>query len=63
MDDYLKRLTANQIADLIKDRIDRYLGREFSYTVKDLTTPNINTSGEKISFKVEIRDNIKPKGR
>jgi len=59
MNDYLKSLSATQIEHLIKERFDEYLNEEFSYTIKDLTTPNINTSGEKISFKVEIRDNNK----
>lgn len=58
MDDYLKSLSSTQIEHLIKDRIDEYLGKEFSYTVEDLTTPNINTTGERISFKVEIKDDV-----
>lgn len=56
MDDYLKSLSATQIKRLIKENIDEYLGREFTYTIKDLTTPNVNTPGKKISFKVEIKD-------
>lgn len=55
MPDYLKTLSANQIEHLIKERFDKYLGREFSYTVKDLNTPNANTKGDKITFEVEIR--------
>ena len=56
MPDYLKTLSADQLEHLIKDKIDHYLGREFACTVKDLNTPNANTTGEKISFKVEIRN-------
>ncbi len=55
MPDYLKTLSPNQIEHLIKEKIDAYLGREFIYTVKDLSTPNVNTEGDKISFTVEIR--------
>jgi type IV secretory pathway VirB6-like protein len=53
---YLKTLSTNKIEDVIKERIDQYLGREFTYTVKDLNTPNVNTEGNKITFSVEIRD-------
>ena len=56
MPDYLKTLSANQIEHLMKERFDKYLNREFTYTVKDLNTPNANTTGEKISFRVEIRN-------
>ena len=56
MPDYLKTLSAEQIEHLIKEKIDEYLGREFDYTVKDLNTPNINTTGDKITFQVEIRN-------
>jgi hypothetical protein len=55
MPDYLKTLSHNQIEHLIKKSVDEYLGREFTYTVKDLNTPNVNTTGEKITFRVEIR--------
>lgn len=56
MPDYLKTLSVNQIEHLIKERFDKYLGREFTYTVKDLNTPNVNTEGDKITFTVEIRN-------
>lgn len=56
MGDYLKSLSSSQLEKLIKERIDKYLNQEFSYTVKDLNTPNINTKGNKITFKVEIRE-------
>ena len=56
MPDYLKSLSADQIEHLIKERFDKYLDREFNYTVKDLNTPNANTKGDKITFRVEIRN-------
>lgn len=56
MHDFLKTLSSNQIEHLIKDRFDEYLGREFSYTIKNLNTPNVNTKGDRITFEVEIRD-------
>lgn len=56
MPDYLKTLSANQIEHLMKERFDKYLGREFIYTVKNLNTPNANTKGDKITFEVEIRN-------
>lgn len=56
MPDYLKSLSADQIEHIIKKGIDGYLGSEFNYTVKDLNTPNVNTEGDRITFKVEIRD-------
>lgn len=55
MPDYLKTLSHNQIEHLIKESLDKYLGRECTYTVKDLNTPNANTAGDKITFRVEIR--------
>jgi len=55
MPDYLKTLSANQIEHLMKERFDKYLGRECTYTVKGLNTPNVNTEGDKITFEVEIR--------
>lgn len=58
MPDYLKSLSANQIEHLIKKSIDKYLNREFNYTVKDLNTPNANTKGDKITFRVEIRNEV-----
>lgn len=58
MGDYLKSLSSSQIEHLIKERIDEYMGKEFSYEVEGLTTPNVNTSGERISFNVEIKDNV-----
>ena len=56
MNDYLKTLSAEQIEYLMKKSIDEYLGEDLSYTVKDLNTPNANTKGDKITFRVEIRD-------
>jgi ABC-type transporter MlaC component len=56
MPDYLKTLSADQIEHLMKGRFDEYLGREFTYTVKDLNTPNVNTKGNKLTFRVEIRN-------
>jgi len=59
MSDYLKTLSSDQIGHLIKKGIDKYLGGEFVYTIKDLNTPNVNTEGDKITFRVEIRDDSK----
>lgn len=56
MYDYLKTLSAEQLEYLIKKGVDDYLGGEFTYNVKDMNTPNINTKGDKITFEVEIRD-------
>ena len=56
MPDYLKTLSKEQIEHLMKKSFDEYLNREFNYTVKDLNTPNANTTGDKISFRVEIRN-------
>lgn len=56
MSDYLKTLSANQLEHLIKEKIDDYLSGDFIYTVKDLNTPNANTKGDKIVFKIEIRE-------
>lgn len=56
MNDYLKTLSAEQIEHLIKKSVDDYLGEDLLYTVKDLNTPNANTKGDKITFRVEIRD-------
>lgn len=56
MPDYLKTLSKEQIEHLMKERFDKYLDREFTYTVKDLNTPNANTKGDKLTFRVEIRN-------
>lgn len=56
MGDYLKSLSASQLKKLIGNRIDQYLDAEFDYTIKNLTTPNVNTEGKKIYFEVEIRE-------
>jgi hypothetical protein len=56
MNDYLKTLSAEQLEHLIKKGVDQYLGEDLRYTVKDLNTPNVNTKGDKITFRVEIRD-------
>ncbi|MDZ7716805.1 MAG: hypothetical protein U5J95_11390 [Balneolaceae bacterium] len=51
---FLKTLSKNQIKHLIKKSIDKYLGKEFDYTVKHFNTPNVNTTGDRLSFKVEV---------
>ncbi|MFH5833390.1 hypothetical protein ACG2F4_15700 [Halalkalibaculum sp. DA3122] len=56
MSEYLKTLSADQLEHLIKEKIDDYLGGNFTCTVKDLNTPNVNTEGDKITFVVELRD-------
>lgn len=50
----LKNLSANQLEHLIKRSIDKYNGEEYLYTVKDLNSPNVNSTEEKLTFKVEI---------
>jgi len=51
----LKPLSANQLEYLIQKAIHNYNGEEYEYTVKDLSSPNVNSTEEKITFKVEIR--------
>ncbi|SMO86339.1 hypothetical protein SAMN06265218_11842 [Fodinibius sediminis] len=50
----LKNLSANQLEHLIKRSIDEYNGENYLYTVKDLNSPNVNSTEEKLTFKVEI---------
>lgn len=52
MNNYLKTLSAKQLEDLIKSKIDGYLNEEYDYTVRELN----NSKGAKISFKIDIRD-------
>lgn len=55
MCDQLKTLSANQLEHLIKKAIDNYHGEDYKYTIKDLDSPNVNSTEKKLSFKVEIR--------
>lgn len=50
----LKNLSANQLEHLIKKAIGSYNGEEYLYTIKDLNSPNANSTEEKLTFKVEI---------
>lgn len=54
MSDKLKNLSANQLEHLIKKSISEYNGEDYLYTVKDLNSPNVNSTEEKLTFKVEI---------
>lgn len=54
MCDQLKTLSANQLQYLIKKAIDSYHGEDYMYIVKDLDSPNVNSTEDKLSFKVEI---------
>jgi len=51
----LKPLSANQLEYLIQKAIHNYNGEEYEYTIKDLNSPNVNSTEEKLTFKVEIR--------
>lgn len=51
----LKTLSTNQLEQLIKKSIDNYHNEDYDYTIKDLNSPNVNSTEKKISFKVEIR--------
>ncbi|NGP75110.1 hypothetical protein G3570_00580 [Balneolaceae bacterium YR4-1] len=51
----LKTLSANQLEHLIQEAIYNYNGEEYAYTVKNLNSPNVNTTEEILTFKVEIR--------
>lgn len=50
----LKNLSENQLEHLIKRSIDEYNGEDYLYTVKDLNSPNVNSTEEKLTFKVQI---------
>lgn len=50
----LKNLSANQLEYLIRRSIDEYNEEDYIYTVKDLNSPNVNSTEEKLTFKVEI---------
>ncbi|MDR8390706.1 cut8/STS1 family protein [Aliifodinibius sp. S!AR15-10] len=51
----LKTLSDNQLEHLIKNAIDEYHGEDYSYTIKDLSSPDVNSTEQKLTFKVEIR--------
>ncbi len=55
MCEQLKTLSANQLEHLIKKTIDGYLDEEYRYTIKDLNSPNVNSTEQKLTFEVEIR--------
>jgi hypothetical protein len=50
----LKNLSADQLEYLIKRSIDEYNDEDYLYTVKDLNSPNVNSTEEKLTFKVQI---------
>ena len=43
MSNKLKTLSANQIEELIAERISRYLDEECTCTISNLSTPNIDS--------------------
>lgn len=51
----LKTLSKNQLENLIKKSIDSYHNEDYDYSVKDMNSPNVNSTEEKITFKIEIR--------
>lgn len=51
----LKTLSANQLEHLIKKAIDKYHGEIYRYTIKDLSSPNVNSTEKRLTFKVEIK--------
>lgn len=51
----LKTLSANQLEHLIKNVIDDYHNEDYSYTIKNLNSPNVNSTEQKLTFEVEIR--------
>jgi len=51
----LKTLSNNQLERLIKTSIDSYHNEDYDYVIKDLNSPNVNSTEDKITFKVEIR--------
>jgi len=55
MCEQLKTLSANQLEHLLKEAIDNYLVEEYDYTIKDLNSPNVNSTEQKLTFGVEIR--------
>lgn len=55
MCEQLKTLSPNQLEHLIKKAIDGYLDEEYRYTIKDLNSPNVNSTEQKLTFEVEIR--------
>lgn len=55
MCEQLKTLSANQLEHLIKKAVDNYLDEEYRYTIKDLNSPNVNSTEQKLTFEVEIR--------
>ncbi len=54
MSGQLKTLSGNQLEHLIKKAIDKYHGEDYRYSIKDLSSPNVNSTEKKLTFKVEI---------
>lgn len=51
----LKTLSSDQLEFLIKKVIDNYHKENYHYKIKDLNSPNVNSTEEKLTFKVEIQ--------
>lgn len=51
----LKTLSEAQLKHLIKKSIDNYHNENYDYTIKDISSPNVNSTEQKLTFKVEIR--------
>lgn len=51
----LKTLSENQLKNLIKKSIDEYHNENYDYKIKHLSSPNVNSTEKKLTFKVEIR--------
>lgn len=48
-------LSETQLQHLIKKSIDGYHNEDYDYTIKDISSPNVNSTENKLTFKVEIR--------
>ncbi|HEX6982623.1 MAG TPA: hypothetical protein VF181_07665 [Balneolaceae bacterium] len=55
MSNPLITISANQLEFLLQQAIGKYHGEEYVCTVKDLSSPNVSSLEDKITFKVEIR--------
>jgi len=53
--DQLKTLSENQLAHLIKQAVDDYHNEDYVYTVRNINSPNVNSTEKKVTFNVEIK--------